>query len=161
MDNPIRLPGAVFACERAIRGMFQPVRLNQSRAWLMPPMPSMQGMSFTSRDLENIRQDIARFATDRDWDQFHSPRNLLLAAISEMGELAELVRWAGDSNPSIPAEKQQQWADEMADVFILLVRLADRSGVDLTLAFERKLRLASEKYPADKFRGSNRKYDEG
>ena len=117
-------------------------------------------MPFTSCDLETIRQAVARFASDRDWDQFHSPRNLLLAVISEMGELAELVRWAGDSEPSIPEDKRQDWADEMADVFILLVRLADRSGVDLTTAFERKLRLAGEKYPVEAFKGSNRKYDQ-
>jgi len=116
-------------------------------------------MAFSPRDLESIRQDVARFAADRDWDQFHSPRNLLLAVVSEMGELAELVRWTGDKEPTIPEDKRQEWADEIADVFILLVRLADRSGVDLTRAFERKLRLAGEKYPAAQFRGSNSKYD--
>jgi len=130
----------------------------QSLAWL--PGAQHAAMAFTSRDLESIRQATARFAADRDWDQFHSPRNLLLAVISEMGELAEIVRWAGDSDPTIPPDKQQAWADEMADVFILLVRLADRSGVDLTTAFDRKLRLAGEKYPVDQFKGSNRKYDQ-
>lgn len=117
-------------------------------------------MAFTSRDLESIRQAVAGFAADRDWDQFHSPRNLLLAVVSEMGELAEIVRWAGDTEPTIPDDKRQDWADEIADVFILLVRLADRSGVDLTAAFEHKLRLAALKYPVDTFKGSNRKYDQ-
>jgi dCTP diphosphatase len=117
-------------------------------------------MPFTPRDLESIRADVARFAAERDWDQFHSVRNVLLAVISEMGELAEIVRWAGDQEPCIPAEKQQDWADEIADVFILLVRLADRSGVDLSTAFADKLRRAGEKYPVDRFKGSNRKYNE-
>ncbi len=79
--------------------------------------------------------------------------------ISEVGELAEVVRWAGDREPTIQAEDRQQWEDEMADVFILLVRLADRGGVDLTTAFARKLQKAREKYPVEKFKGSNRKYD--
>ena len=117
-------------------------------------------MPFSPKDLEAIRQDVARFAADRDWDQFHSVRNLLLAVISEMGELAEVVRWAGDAEPTIPAAKQQDWADELADVFILLIRLADRSGVDLTAAYADKLRRAGEKYPVDQFKGSARKYDE-
>jgi len=118
-------------------------------------------MPFTNRDLESIRQDVAAFARDRDWDQFHSTRNLLLAVISEIGEAAEIVRWSGDREPAVPADKQQAWADELADVFILLVRLADRSGVDLTVAFADKLRRAGEKYPVEQFKGSNRKYDEG
>jgi len=117
-------------------------------------------MPFTDRSLESIRQDVARFAADRDWDQFHSVRNLLLAVVSEIGEVAELVRWVGDTEPAVPAERQGDWEDEIADVFILLVRLADRSGVDLTQAFARKLAKAGAKYPVDKFKGSARKYNE-
>src|SRR5262245_39557299 len=114
-------------------------------------------MPFTERSLESIRQEVAAFANERDWEQFHSPRNLLLAMVAEVGEVAELVRWAGDASPSIPADKAQDWADEIADVFILLVRLADRSGVDLTAAFARKLEIARKKYPVESFKGSNRK----
>lgn len=116
-------------------------------------------MSFTPRCLDDIRAECAAFADERDWQQFHSPRNLLLAMISEVGELAEVVRWAGDREPTIRPEDRQQWEDEVADVFILLVRLADRSGVDLSAAFARKLQQAREKYPTEKFKGSNRKYD--
>lgn len=116
-------------------------------------------MAFTERSLESIRQEVARFAAERDWDQFHSVRNLLLAVVSEIGEVAELVRWAGDTDPAVPPERRQDWDDEIADVFILLIRLADRSGVDLTRAFERKLAAAATKYPVDKFKGSSRKYD--
>ena len=110
--------------------------------------------------LEQIRQRVAQFASDRDWDQFHSPRNLLLAVTSEVGEAADIVRWQGDNDPAIPPERAQEWADELADIFTLLVRLADRSGVDLCTAFERKLAIAEEKYPVDQFKGSNRKYNE-
>lgn len=117
-------------------------------------------MPFSSRDIEDIRREVQAFADARDWQQFHSPRNLLLALISEVGELAEIVRWQGDADPAIPSDKVEAWADEVADVLILLVRLADRSGVDLTAAFARKIAIAGAKYPAERFRGSSRKYDE-
>lgn len=117
-------------------------------------------MTFTSRDFEDIRNEVAQFAQERDWDQFHSPRNLLLALVGEVGEVAEIVRWQGDHDPAIPVDKQEEWADELADVLTLLVRLADRSGVDLTAAFAHKLAKARAKYPVDGFKGSNRKYDE-
>lgn len=117
-------------------------------------------MPFTETSLEAIRQEVAAFADERDWAQFHTVRNLLLALVSEVGELADVVRWQGDHQPAVPPERRQDWEDEVADVFILLVRLADRSGVDLPKAFKRKLALAGQKYPVDRFHGSNRKYDE-
>jgi dCTP diphosphatase len=120
----------------------------------MPPMP------FTDRSLESIRQEVAEFASERDWEQFHSPRNLLLALVGEVGEAAEILRWQGDSDPAIPAAQAEDWADELADVLTLLVRLADRSGVDLSAAFARKLAKARLKYPVERFKGSNRKYSD-
>ena len=117
-------------------------------------------MPFTSRDFEDIRREVAAFADERDWEQFHSPRNLLLALVGEVGEAAEILRWQGDADPAIPAGKEEDWGDELADVLTLLVRLADRSGVDLTAAFARKLEKARAKYPVDRFKGSNRKYSE-
>ncbi len=117
-------------------------------------------MPFSDRSLEDIRRELAAFAAERDWEQFHSPRNLLLALVSEVGEVAELVRWQGDNAPAVPADKAAAWQDELADVFILLVRLADISGVDLTTALARKLDQARAKYPVERFKGSARKYDE-
>lgn len=117
-------------------------------------------MPFTSRDFEDLRKEVAQFAEERDWNQFHSPRNLLLALVGEVGEAAEIVRWQGDNDPAIPPGKEDDWADELADVLTLLIRLADRSGVDLTAAFARKLAKARVKYPVDAFKGSNRKYNE-
>ncbi|MHC5067553.1 MAG: MazG-like family protein [Planctomycetota bacterium] len=110
--------------------------------------------------LEDLRQRVAAFADARDWQRFHSPRNLLLALISEVGEAAEILRWQGDSEPSIPADKRAAWDAEIADILILLIRLADRSGVDLETAFLSKLAEADRKYPADEFRGCARKYNE-
>ena len=117
-------------------------------------------MPFTPRCLEDIRAEVQQFADEREWQQFHSPRNLLLAVLSELGEAADLVRWQGDADPAVPLDKKQAWDEEIADVFTLLIRLADRSGVDLTTAFAAKLAKAREKYPVDGFRGSNRKYSE-
>ena len=110
-------------------------------------------------DVQGLAQALAEFARERDWEQFHSPRNLLLAVVSEVGELAEVVRWSGDNEPAITEANRQDWEDELADVFILLVRLADRSGVDLSTAFAKKLQKAREKYPIDEFKGSARKSD--
>jgi dCTP diphosphatase len=117
-------------------------------------------MAFTDRSLEDIRREVAQFADERDWQQFHSPRNLLLALVGEVGEVAEIVRWQGDNDPAIPEAKREDWADELADVLTLLVRLADQSGVDLTAAFATKLEKARARYPIAGFRGSNRKYNE-
>jgi dCTP diphosphatase len=117
-------------------------------------------MAFTDRSLEDIRREVAQFAHERDWEQFHSPRNLLLALVGEVGEVAEILRWQGDQDPAIPEAKREDWADELADVLTLLVRLADQSGVDLTAAFASKLEKARARYPIEGFRGSNRKYDE-
>jgi dCTP diphosphatase len=117
-------------------------------------------MPFSDRSLEDIRRELAEFAAERDWEQFHSPRNLLLALVSEVGEAAELLRWQGDAEPAVPAGKGEDWGDELADILILLVRLADRSGVDLTSALARKLGKARAKYPVERFKGSARKYDE-
>jgi dCTP diphosphatase len=110
--------------------------------------------------LEELRRAAEAFAEERDWAQYHSPRNLLLAVMSEVGEAAEILRWQGDDEHAVPAEKAQAWSDELADILILLIRLADRSGVDLGQAFQRKLALAAERYPAEEFRGSSRKYNE-
>ena len=110
--------------------------------------------------LEAMRARVAQFADERDWNQFHSPRNLLLAVTSEVGEAADIVRWQGDSDPAIPTGREQDWADELADILTLLIRLADQSNVDLVSAFERKLGVAEQKYPVESFKGSNRKYNE-
>lgn len=116
--------------------------------------------SFTRRDIEDLRAQVEAFADERDWAQFHTPRNLLLAVMSEVGEAAEIVRWQGDADPAIPAAQREDWDDELADVLILLLRLADRSGTDISAALERKLAKAGRKYPVEQFRGSNRKYDQ-
>lgn len=111
--------------------------------------------------IEQLREALREFSAERDWDQFHSPKNLAMALIVEAGELLEHFQWMTEresANPS-PA-KQTEIRAEMADVFIYLVRLADRLGVDLLAAASDKIRLNAARYPADQFRGSSRKYTE-
>jgi dCTP diphosphatase len=113
-------------------------------------------------DLEELRQQVATFAHDRDWDQFHSVRNLILALVGEVGELAEVVQWTSDDkiNELLKSGGQERLAQELADVLIYLVRLADRSGVDLAKAVSGKLAENDAKYPKDKARGNAKKYTE-
>lgn len=113
--------------------------------------------------LEDLRARLAAFAAERDWDQFHQPRNLVLALVGEVGELAELFQWRGDHGapPGLAG-----WSDadhvhlgeELSDVLLYLLRLADRCGVDLPTAALRKLKKNAEKYPAAEARGSSAKY---
>jgi dCTP diphosphatase len=113
------------------------------------------------RDLDDLRQRLREFARDRDWEQFHSPKNLAMAMIVEAGELVEHFQWLTESqSQSLDAAKREQVEQEIADVFLYLVRLADRLGIDLLDAAVRKMALNASKYPADKVRGSARKYNE-
>lgn len=104
---------------------------------------------------------LAAFARERDWEQFHSPKNLAMAVAAESAELLEHFQWLTEaqSRDLAPAQRDQA-ALEMADVLLYLVRLADQLGVDLTAAAHRKIDLNAEKYPVDKSRGHSRKYTE-
>ncbi|MCP5358121.1 MAG: nucleotide pyrophosphohydrolase [Pseudomonadales bacterium] len=113
------------------------------------------------KDLEAIRQRVAEFARERDWEQFHSPKNLVMALSVEVGELMEHFQWlTEEQSVEIPPEKLDQIAREVADVQVYLVRLADRLGIDIMATVEAKMRENEQKYPADKVRGSARKYNE-
>ena len=109
--------------------------------------------------LDDLSRRLRRFAEARDWEQFHSPKNLSMALIAECAELVEHFQWlTQEQSMNLPAEKQEAVALEMADIFIYLVRLADRLDVDLMQAAQRKIKLNEEKYPADKVRGQSHKY---
>lgn len=113
--------------------------------------------------LESLRQDQAAFAAARDWDQFHTPRNVLLAMVGEVGELSELFQWRADAGcgvdlPAWSDADKTHLGEEMADVLLYLVRLADRCGVDLPAVAKAKLAKNEAKYPAEKCFGSAAKY---
>jgi NTP pyrophosphatase (non-canonical NTP hydrolase) len=108
--------------------------------------------------LQNQRREFARA---RDWEQFHAPKNLAMALIVEAGELAEHFQWLTEAqSQTLDPDKREQVAQELADVFLYLVRLADRMDIDLMDAAQRKLVINAQKYPADKVRGSAKKAGE-
>ena len=113
------------------------------------------------KDLEELRVVVAEFARERDWDQFHSPKNLAMALNVEAAELLEHFQWLSEEESMAPpSDRRQAIADEIADVLVYLVRLADRLNIDIDEAVVHKMQINSEKYPADKVRGSARKYTE-
>mmetsp|Transcript_46939 Transcript_46939/g.75444 ORF Transcript_46939/g.75444 Transcript_46939/m.75444 type:complete len:196 (-) Transcript_46939:106-693(-) len=111
--------------------------------------------------LEDLREEARNFAEERDWNQFHTPRNVLLALVGEVGELAEIFQWKGEVSPGVPefSEKERvHLGEELSDVLIYLVRLADRCQIDLASAARRKMEQNALKYPADKAKGRSDKY---
>lgn len=111
--------------------------------------------------LEALQVRLREFARERDWDQFHSPKNLAMALIAEAAELVEHFQWLTEAQSAqLSAEKLREVEQELADVFLYLLRLADRLKVDLLAAAAHKIDLNARKYPADKVRGSSKKYNE-
>jgi NTP pyrophosphatase (non-canonical NTP hydrolase) len=113
------------------------------------------------RDLADLRQRLRAFAQARDWDQFHSPKNLAMALIAEAAEVVEHFQWLReDESGRLPVDKKAAVADELADVLCYLVRIADKLDIDLLDAVSTKLDSNARRYPAELVRGSARKYDE-
>jgi len=118
-------------------------------------------MASPPSELPALIARLREFADARDWEQFHSPKNLAMALIVEAGELVEQFQWlTPEQAGQLPPEQLQAVEQEMADVLLYLLRLADRLGVDLAAAAWRKIEINERKYPADKVRGSARKAEE-
>jgi NTP pyrophosphatase (non-canonical NTP hydrolase) len=112
-------------------------------------------------DLLELRELIREFVSERDWDQFHTPKNLATALSVEASELLEPFQWLVSGEKSeLDEAKQTAIRHEMADVLVYLIRLADKMDVDLFQAVVEKMALNRKKYPADKVRGDSRKYSE-
>ena len=110
-------------------------------------------------DLEILRETVRQFAAERDWDQFHSPKNLSMALVVEAAELVEHFQWLTEKQSAdLSPDKLREVEAEMADIFIYLVRLADKLNVNLVEAAERKIKDNESKYPSEKVRGSAKKY---
>src|SRR5712691_4049418 len=106
------------------------------------------------KNIAEVAAALRAFAAERDWDAFHSPRNLAAAMSVETSEVLEHFQWLTDEQSrSLSAEKKEEVAMELADVFLYLVRLSDRLGVDLLRSAERKMAVNAQKYPADFTRG--------
>lgn len=111
-------------------------------------------------NLEQLKTRLRTFAAARDWDPFHTPKNLAMALIVEAAELVEHFQWLSpEQSEELAADKRVEVEAELADIQIYLVRIADRLGVDILDAVTRKIALNEAKYPADKVRGDARKYD--
>ncbi len=117
--------------------------------------------SADSDPILRLREQLRQFAAERDWEQFHSPKNLAAALSVEAAELLEPFQWLSEQQSrSLPPEALQRVTHEMADVLLYLVRLADQLNVDLVAAAFRKIELNARKYPVDKSRGNAAKYTE-
>lgn len=111
--------------------------------------------------VDRLALALRQFADERDWGQFHSPKNLASALIVEAGELLEHFQWLSEEQSrALPAERLGAVGAEMADVLLYLVRLADVLGVDLIAAARAKLVLNAQRYPVELAHGNSRKHDE-
>ena len=113
------------------------------------------------RDLYDLRSRLRAFVAERDWEQFHSPKNLSMALAVEAAELVEIFQWLSEAESAEPdADRLARVEAELADILVYLVRIADRLDVDLLQAAGRKLHENASKYPAERVRGRALKYDE-
>src|SRR5687767_9572301 len=112
-------------------------------------------------ELETLRDQLRDFAAARDWEQFHSPKNLAMALSAEAGELLEIFQWlTEEQSRRLEPASHAAVSDEIADVLLYLIRLGDQLGIDPVAAARRKLAANEQKYPADKARGNAKKYTE-
>jgi dCTP diphosphatase len=111
--------------------------------------------------LNELMLRVRQFAAERDWEQFHTPKNLAMALVAEAGELAAEFQWLTAAQSAAPdARQMERIRAESADVLIYLVRLADELGFDLLGAATLKVQENERRYPVDKVRGSSKKYTE-
>lgn len=112
-------------------------------------------------DIKAIQRELQEFASQRDWDQFHTPKNLATALVCEAAELAEIFQWlTPEQSWSCMSDEKSATSvrEEIADIQIYLLRLADQLNVDIERAVAQKMGINAEKYPVDRARGNAVKY---
>lgn len=108
--------------------------------------------------LDDLSTRLLRFARERDWEQYHSPKNLVMALAGELGELSEHFQWlTEEQSANLDPERRQQVADELADCLIYLIRLSERLGIDPIAAAYRKIDINEQRYPVERVRGDARR----
>jgi len=108
--------------------------------------------------LDDLNARLVRFAQERDWEQFHSPKNLSMALAGEVGELLEHFQWlTQEQSRTLSPEKKEQVAQELADCLIYILRLCERLDIDPIAAAYRKIAINERRYPADRVRGDARR----
>lgn len=114
-------------------------------------------------DDHKLALELRKFAAERDWDQFHTPKNIATSISVEAAELLEIFQWSRGQkgwDDVFDAAVRAKVEEELADILLYIVRFADKCGINLQSIAEQKIAANAAKYPADKFRGSDRKYDE-
>lgn len=114
-----------------------------------------------SDSLSQVEDLVEKFANDRDWDQFHTPKNLIMAATAEMGELAEILQWKSDLEIVSylqSTEGRARLSEEIADIAIYLIRLCQKTNIDFLEAIKNKIEINNNKYPIEKSKGNSTKY---
>ena len=115
-------------------------------------------------DINEVQQlvlELKQFAQERDWEQFHSPKNLSMALSVEAAELLEHFQWdTEEASYQLDEQKKQLVSYEMADIFIFLLRICERLDIDLMSVTKEKIAINHHRYPADKVKGSSKKYSE-
>jgi NTP pyrophosphatase (non-canonical NTP hydrolase) len=114
-----------------------------------------------NKEIEELRDSLRAFAKERNWEQFHSPKNLATALSVEASELLEHFQWLTDEQSrDLPKDKRTEVAEEMADVLLYLLQLTDKLQIDIMDAARKKLHANAKKYPVERSRGNSKKYSE-
>jgi NTP pyrophosphatase (non-canonical NTP hydrolase) len=114
-----------------------------------------------SAEILELQASLRAFSNEREWDQFHSPKNLATALSVEAAELLEHFQWlTEDQSRSVPDDKREAIAEEIADVFLYLLQLSDKLGIDLVQAAQKKMQTNAIKYPVERAKGTSKKYSE-
>ena len=111
--------------------------------------------------MEELKHKLRKFAAARDWDQFHSPKNLAMALSVEASEIVETFQWLTEEESyNLTGDRLENIKNEIGDVLIYLIRLSDKLGIDPLAAANEKNEINKTKYPAQKVKGSAKKYTE-
>lgn len=158
-----RLAALALMMRAVSAGRMIDTRLSSTDVWVgvAAKLTRNRTMNDETTTIATLKAQIAAFNADRDWAQYHSPRNLAMSVSVEAGELLELYLWSSDEGPQPAVESRQpRVAEEAADVAITLLNFCERTGIDLSEAIESKLASNAAKYPVDKARGQMLKHDE-
>lgn len=120
-------------------------------------------MKKTALDLEKLSSELRKFVEEREWDQFHSVKNLSMALSVEVSELMEILQWMSEEDSNKMASNKKLMTkveEEVADIFIYLMRIVNKLDIDLELVTYAKMKKNSEKYPVELARGNSKKYSD-
>lgn len=112
--------------------------------------------------MDDLINKLRVFSNERDWDQFHSPKNLIMALTSEVGELSDIFQWLSEEQSkieNIDSKSLEKTKEEIADVFLYILRIADKLNIDLEREAVKKIRINAEKYPIELSKGNSVKYN--